>query len=339
MDFEGAEIYFNDEKQLYGKSFADALFAYEDSAVIGIKYADGRVKVNPPMDYIIKNGDQIIAISEDDDKLVVNKKPDTYIDENVISEGVKNGKTSERILLLGWNKRARTIIKEMDNYIAKGSYMRIVSSYDSCHDEVIEAAKHLKNINLEFEHDDTTDKEVIEALDPTSYDSVQVLCYVDYLEIQEADAQTLITLLHLRRICEEKNKDIKIVSEMLDLHNRDLAAVTKANDFIVSDKLISLLMSQISENKYLMDVFKDLFNAEGSEIYLKPVADYVNTDIPVNFYTLIESARRKGQIAIGYRIAADAYKSDKAYGVTINPRKSEMIAFHPDDKIIIIAED
>jgi ion channel POLLUX/CASTOR len=130
-------------------------------------------------------------------------------------------------------------------------------------------------MSIQFVHADTTSRAVIDALQITSFDSIQVLCYADELEIQEADAQTLITLLHLRRICDETGKDVKIVSEMLDIRNRDLAVVTKANDFIVSDKLISLLMSQVSENKYLMSVFDDLFDAEGSEIYLKPVSNYV----------------------------------------------------------------
>jgi len=339
MDFDGAEIYFNDEKQLYGKTFADALFAYEDSAVMGLKFADGSTRVNPPMGYMIEKGDQVIAITEDDDTLVVNKKRDFKINEEAITQAENRDVITERILILGWNKRATTIIKEMDNYIASGSYMRIVSSYDECRHDVAEAAKKLKNIRLEFEHADTAAKEVIEALDVTSYASVQVLCYVDFLELQEADAQTLITLLHLRRICEEKNKDIKIVSEMLDLRNRDLAAVTKADDFIVSDKLISLLMSQVSENKYLMGVFKDLFDADGSEIYLKPITDYVKTNVQINFYTLLESAKRKGQIAIGYRIAAESYNSDKAYGVVVNPKKSALVTFSEEDKIIVIAED
>ena len=98
-------------------------------------------------------------------------------------------------------------------------------------------------------------------------------------------------------------------------------------------------MSQVSENKYLMGVFRDLFDADGSEIYLKPITDYVKTNVQVNFYTLLESAKRKGQIAIGYRIAAESYNSDKAYGVVVNPKKSGMITFSEEDKIIVIAED
>lgn len=339
MDFDGAEIYFNDEKKLYGKSFGETLSSYEDSAVMGLKYAEGGVKVNPPMDYILKEGDMVIAITEDDDTLIVSEKTDHGINENAIVQ-LKSGEIhTERILLLGWNKRALTIISEMDNYVAAGSYLKIVSSYDEYKEDIFALSGKLKNIKTEFAYADTTLREVIDHLDVTSYTSVQVLCYVDDMELQEADAHTLITLLHLRRICEEKGSNMKIVSEMLDLRNRDLAAVTKADDFIVSDKLISLLMSQVSENKYLMDVFKDLFDADGSEIYLKPVSDYVKTGEVVNFYTLIESARRRGEIAIGYRIDSLAHEVSKAYGITVNPVKSKNITFSEKDKLIVIAED
>lgn len=339
MDFDGAEIYFNEEKQLVGKTFADAIFAYEDSTVMGLEFADGRVKVNPPMDYVIQPGDKVIAITEDDDTMVVNKNPKFDINEDIIVNLSSEKPGAERTLLLGWNQRAQIIIRELDNYVGQGSYMKVVSTYDKYADEVKEAAKDLKNISIEFECADTTAKDVLDGLNVTKYDSVQVLCYTDDVEMQEADSNTLISLLHLRRICEEEDKDLKIVSEMLDLRNRDLAEVTKADDFIVSDKLISLMMSQVSENKSLMDVFEDLMDSEGSEIYLKPITNYIKAGEKTSFYTLLESAKRRGEIAIGYRIQALAHDSENAYGVKVSPVKSEQLTFTAEDKLIVIAED
>ena len=46
---------------------------------------------------------------------------------------------------------------------------------------------------------------------------------------------------------------------MPDVRNRQLAEVTRADDFIVSDSLVSLLLSQIAENRDLNAVFGDLF--------------------------------------------------------------------------------
>jgi hypothetical protein len=106
----------------------------------------------------------------------------------------------------------------------------------------------------------------------------------------------------------------------------------------VSDKLVGLLLCQISENKSLNAVFKDLFDPEGSEIYLKPVSDYVKTGVPLNFYTLTEAASKRGEIPIGYKILALADNADKANGVVINPEKDNSVAFAPGDQVIVIAE-
>jgi len=339
MDFDGAEIYFAEEKLLAGKTFAESIFAYEDSTVLGLQFADGSVKVNPPMDYVLQSGDKVIAITEDDDTLVVNKNPKFDINESLIVNGTTEKAGTEKTLLLGWNVRAHIIIGELDNYVAPGSYMKVVSSFEKYRDEVAEASKSLKNMRIDFVHADTTNKDVLDGLNVTTYDSVQVLCYKEDVEMQEADANTLISLLHLRRICEEQDKDLKIVSEMLDIRNRDLAEVTKADDFIVSDKLISLMMSQVSENKKLMHVFDDLMDAEGSEIYLKPVSNYIKTGEKTSFYTLLESAKRKGEIAIGYRIQSQAYDSENAYGVKVSPAKSQLITFTDEDRLIVVAED
>jgi hypothetical protein len=143
----------------------------------------------------------------------------------------------------------------------------------------------------------------------------------------------------LRDIAERDETPFSIVSEMLDLRNRELAEVTKVDDFIVSDHLVSLMMSQLSEDADLNAVFTDIFDPEGSEIYMKPVRDYVELGKPVTFYTLVEAARHRGQSAIGYRLEAEARQSAKSYGVHTNPKKSEPVVFSSEDKLIVVAEE
>jgi hypothetical protein len=146
-----------------------------------------------------------------------------------------------------------------------------------------------------------------------------------------------VTLLHLRDISLQDETPFSIVSEMLDLRNRELATVTKVDDFIVSTHLISLMIAQLSENIHLMPVFTDMLNEEGAEIYLKPVEEYIKTGVEVNFYTVMEAAARRNETAIGYRSASADDKSD-SYGVHINPDKSAVITFNPGDKVIVFAE-
>jgi voltage-gated potassium channel Kch len=338
MDFDGAEIYFKEENALLGKTFGAALSAYEDCAVIGLQQESGQVKVNPPMGTVIRQGDKLIAIAEDDETFVLKQTQAAEVDASLISSAEIPTAGPERTLILGWNNRGEIILRELNNYVAPGSEAVIVSHAEES-DSLKAMQSEFQNLKLTYTQADSTSRTVIRNCDPTAFHHIILLSYREEMDMQESDSQTLITLLHLRQISEETGVDMNIVSEMLDMNNRELAEVTKADDFIVSDKLLSLIMSQVSENKQLMRVFENLFDAAGSEIYLKPVSHYVKTGVPVNFYTVLESAKQKNEVAIGYRIQKDAFDSTKAYGVKLNPNKHGKLSFSQEDKIIVLAED
>ena len=57
----------------------------------------------------------------------------------------------------------------------------------------------------------------------------------------------------------------------------------------------------------------------------------VATGESVNFYTVVESARRHGAVAIGYRRMAYANDAAASYGVVVNPDKSKPVTFSPQD--------
>jgi len=60
---------------------------------------------------------------------------------------------------------------------------------------------------------------------------------------------------------------------------------------------------------------------------------------PVNFYTVVEAAKRRGETAIGYRLESEAGDASKSYGVHTNPKKSGQVVFTSEDKVIVIAEE
>lgn len=341
MNFGGDEIYFTEvPSSVVGKTYGDALLAYEESSVMGIqRAADGAILMNPPMKTEILAGDKIFSISQDDDTVRLSGLATVPIDEALIrANGRAARRAPEKCLILGWNRSGVTIIRELENYVAKGSQVTVVSDLYNIDKQIRLQAGRLANQKIIVEEGDTTDRELLEKVGATEYDHVIVLAY-SHLEPQEADAKTLVTLLHLRDIAERDETPFSIVSEMLDLRNRELAEVAGVDDFIVSEHLISLMMSQLSENADLYAVFADIFDPEGSEIYLKPAGNYVETGKPVNFYTVAEAARRRGETAIGYRLLHEADDAEKSYGVHTNPRKSEILVFTPEDKVIVLAED
>jgi voltage-gated potassium channel Kch len=339
LDFDGAEIYFQEEPGLNGKTFNEILHMYEDSTIIGLRYNDGRIQVNPPMETVFSGGDRVIAISEDDDTIKLSGTANYNIDSNSFAQRSKIPAEKEKTLIIGWNIKGCSIIKELDNYVAKGSSLTIVTDNLDIKDDIESMKQNLVNLQIELRHGHTAERDTLESLNLDSFNHIIILCYTDNIGAEEADSKTLITLLHLRNIAEKTGSRFSIVSEMLDIRNKELAEITKADDFIISNKLVSLMLSQLSENKELKAVFDDLFDAEGSEIYVKPAGDYVQMGKEISFHTVVASAAIRGEIAIGYRQNKYAHNADKAYGVVVNPVKSKSVVFEEIDKVIVIAED
>ncbi|HMK07730.1 MAG TPA: hypothetical protein VK449_01745 [Anaerolineales bacterium] len=338
LDFGGDEIYFKEEPGLVGRSIGEVLPLYDDSSVIGIVPAKGAPQLHPDHATRIGPGDRLIFIAEDDDTIHLSGLPAPAVDEGAIRPSARARPRPEATLVLGWNWRGPAIVGELDAYVAKGSRVTVIARPPRTVEEIRQAARRLRRQTLDVRIDDSADRAVLDGLRVDSYDHIVVLAYDD-MGTQQADAVTLVTLLHLRDIAERGGRELSIVSEMLDVRNRRLADVTRADDFIVSDRIISLMLAQISENKALHAVFQDLFDPEGAEIYLKPAGDYVGLGQEMDFYTVLEAARRRGETAVGYRLSALSREAARNYGVVLNPRKGDPVRLGAKDKVIVLAED
>lgn len=337
LDFDGVEIYIKSEPSLSGKKFKEALFMYDNSALIGVMHADGKVNINPDLNLVLKSDDQLIGFAEDDNTFTLSGKSNFSVDKNAISLPTPEKTEVEKKLILGWNFRTPNLIVELDRYLQKDSEIIIIAEYENIENLVEETQNKLKNGKLNLRIGDTTERKMLETVNLSEFKDIIVVGY-DNTDIQIADAKTLISLLHLRNLAEKVGINPNIVSEMFDVRNRDLAEVAEADDFIISERIISLMISQLSENKNLEKVFNILFAAEGSEIYLKPISNYILPGKEVDFYTVLESAATHNEIAIGYRLNKFEHDGEKSYGVVINPNKAQKITFGADDKLIVISE-
>lgn len=324
IGFEGNEIYFAHEKLLEGEPYSRAIHAFEDSCLIGLVDNGGRILLNPPPDTLVGKGFGVVVIAADDDSIRLSGIQTVTVNESQMTSGPETPHSPERILLLGWNRKVPMIIHELDSYAAAGSILTLATEREEPDDTP------LSNIRLMLHHGDITDRTFLDSLDMNLCDHVIIQSCSEDRTPQQADARTLITLLHLRDIRGKGGHSFTIVTEMLDERNRKLAEVSNTDDFIVSDKLVSLLLTQISENWELKTVFQELFDPDGSEIYLKPAGSYVTCGEETSFHTIAASALRQGETAIGYRNSA---------GIVVNPVKSTPIILGEGDRVVVLAQE
>jgi voltage-gated potassium channel Kch len=339
LDFDGCEIYVTEQPELAGKSFAEAVMAYDKCALIGLCDADGQVTLNPDGATIVALGSKAILIAEDDDEIATAAREDAPA-ASAIAAPPAIGPVTERTLLIGWNRRAPMIALELSRYVGPNSLLTIAADIPDLEEAVAGLQLSGTTLTVESRRVDTSRHDELAALDPASYDHILVLGYSDHMAAQPADTRTLVTLLHLRRIAEATPDGISVVSEMIDVRNRELAKVTRVEDFVVSNRLVSLMLAQASENPYLEKIFADLLDEEGSEISLRPVHHYAPLGQPVSFYEVAEAALARGELAIGHHCLALEDTSNRGMGgIVINPTKSERTSYEAGDLIIVLARN
>jgi ion channel POLLUX/CASTOR len=320
LDFDGDEIYIQAIPEAVGRSYANAQFGFAASTVIGIAHPDGSVQLNPSPDRVITEADQLIVVAADDDTVVWDS------DGAIPTGGTANQQPAApqpiRVLMVGWGQLGAVVIRELDDFMGAGSTIDVVADPD-----VVELPDP---VSIPTVHAQLTVRagnlDAAAALDTSSYDQVIVLGYRDGLDIAEADSRTLLTLLSLRR---RLSPTARIVGEILDPANVVLAQSTGADDFIVSDELVALMVAQLSEQPMLQAVFDDLFDSEGSAIMCNPVSWYT-TNLGCTWGDIAGAAIQRNETAMGLR-------TDVSGAVRLNYPKHDVMALNEADQVIVIS--
>ncbi|MEU4485498.1 NAD-binding lipoprotein [Streptomyces purpurascens] len=340
LDFAGDEFYLISEAALAGRPFADALLSYPTSSVVGMVRGDTPL-LNPPPQTPIAPDDLLIVISRDDDTAWLDDCAE-LVEKAAMASGPSTPARPERVLLLGWNRRAPLIVDQLRRRAQPGSAVDVVADgREVTARQVSEAdTQSGTDLILTLHHGDITRPETLRRLEVHSYDSVIVLGQdpAPGQPQDDPDNRTLVTLLLLRQLEEATGRELPVVTELIDDRNRALAPISPGADVIISGKLIGLLMAQISQNRHLAAVFEELFSADGTGVRLRPATDYVLPGCETSFATVVAAARHRGECAIGYRSHDDSSTSP-GYGVRINPPKAERRRWMVEDEVVVVGKD
>ncbi len=338
LDFDGDEIYFSNVPALAGKTYADAILAFNTASVIGIVDDKGVAHLNPKQSTKLTDSTRIIAIAEDDDKLVY-----TGVREDIATKKITATKPPtakpEHLLVIGWSSMGRSVVSELAAFLPKGSSVHIVAQ------SKFVAAAEMTDLtfgDIKVTHASVSGDidELIAAASAKKYNEVIILGYRNAISESEADAQTMLTMLQMNQLFAADGNGVeptRLVAEILDSRKAELARVAAADDLVVSDNLAALLIAQVSENPALAPIFEDLFDAEGASINVCPVEQYLPIGAEVEFAELVAVARAHGESAIGYRVMANA-PGDAASGVQLNPPKTTRFKLAPGDALVVISD-
>ncbi len=345
LSFDGAEMYFYRGDWNAGSRFGDLAYHFPDGVPLGVRHADGTLVVNPPSDLAVRADDEVLILAQDDSTIAYQRTPVVVVEPIAFVSGSVE-RHVERELLIGWNDKVETIIAEYADYVMDGSEIHIVlrAPDDSVSDRVADIDAATPGVAVSLIDTDPFSTESLTQLQPFSYDNIIILSQShDGVTEDQVDSETLLILLQLQAIFRAggpAERTTKLIAEILDSENRALVSQTGVRDFIISNGFISMLVAQISEQPEMRDVYDDLFEESGSEVYLKPLELYLPTlPTQVTFGDLIAAAQNRGEIALGVKLAAQEENADANFGVELIPPKDRVIDLRAGDTLVVVAED
>jgi len=255
----------------------------------------------------------------------------------------------ENELIIGWNRKGRIIVEQYADYVLDGSSIHIIvkDPEDWVRAEIDELNRELDSIDVLLIDRDPLLVETLLGSDPSKRDNIIILSGggndEEEVDAEEADAHTILILLLLRQVFDEHPDDTvntRLITEVMDSTNQNIISRAGVKDFIISNRLISMMIAQMSEEPDIKRVYDDLFEEDGSEIYLKPVSTYFES-LPseVSFADCMKIAQKRNEVCLGIKIKADERNVDLNFGVKLIPEKDRRYTFQADDCLVVVAED
>jgi len=343
LSFEGCEFYYY--KADWNRiPFYRAIFHFPDGILLGIRRASGGLQLRPTSDAVLEEGDEVLVVAEDDS--TIDFQPQPVVQPRELPFTMKRQESKiERELVLGWHPIAKVVIREYADYLMDGSSITIVVRDPNA--EVRAAVGRLQRenerLNIELRDGNPLCLTELRALRPFTYDNVLVLSQSGVENPGKTDSETLMILLLLRGIQRDdhhNDTNAKLITQILDSENQELVQQTAVDDFIISNRLITMIFAQLSEDPRIKGLYDSIFAASDSEIYLKPVELYF-PELPVelSFADLMALALRRDEICLGYRHIDKAKDADHNFGVRLNPPKYAVVTLTAGDTIVVMADD
>eukprot|EP00899_Mesostigma_viride_P012549 jgi/Mesvir1/21295/Mv21686-RA.1 len=352
LSFNNASFFMERVPAVAGTQFADVLSMFPDAAPCGL--FENNSLVFPRPDYVMKKEDKLVLLANERKDIRPAARP--ALPKGMPWESrlshvrpIRLEKPS-RVLIINWFEGIGDMLKELDDILDPGSVVTVLA--DRPRERMVsDLSAHgfrqglLRNTLLRLVEGSPQSQDDLERVDPASFASIILLCSGDVAGDgtveggATADTHNLSTLVRLRQIMDTtpypgSHRTVPITVEVQASPTRKLVkSVYKGAQTVIGPQMTALLLAQASVSTDTFNLWRDLLDTQGKEIYHKPVLAYAAPGEKLSWHQLVRRAYEEAEVMpFGYM--------DKRGQYVLNPRdKSVPFNFCEEAMYLVVLSD
>lgn len=330
--------------------FGDVVARFESAIPIGVSWVeeDGRraIILNPEADYDLAPGDELVLLSKfagdlswqsldaTDLRRLDSPAFNACADDNELELSTVDVQARlERVAVVGNSSSFRSVLEALNGHATEKSHVLLLN--EDAQREVLSLpdADELDELfpNLEVTVEFLDFEAQSQQLQPMLLEQDALIMLADEtVSGADSDAGIAVNLLRLAEAI-EANPSLSVVIEVFESASSDYLASLPVTDAVFGPELLSIQMAQIAMRPALAPVFRELLNAGGIEMRVRPLRDYMAVEGAIDFRELQRICMGRNETALGVARAG-------ASGEVMFCLGSENVASQPDDKVVVLAQ-
>jgi voltage-gated potassium channel Kch len=318
-------------------TFEELADRIDDAVLVGV--VDGATPVFlPPGDLAIRPDHRLIVLAATPVRPAMRGGPLPAAPPP--REGPAPAPRLARLLLVGWKPEVPDILRLLDGHVGEGATATLLVPRAERERALAETGRlALARLRVEVAEGCATRRaDLCAAIERCTADVAVFLAEdVAHEEVGDADARQVVRLLVARRARDGVGAATRIVVEVRSPHTvRLIQHGKRAGDFVVSREVVGMLLAQelvasFDDKRgaeWATAMYRDLFDAEGVEIEVRPLATYVGEGEAARFGDLAARARARAEVALGF------FDGDR---LVLAPRRGERLPGAARGRAVVLA--
>ena len=295
------------------------IFSFEGSEFYSIEseeQIEEHLKIHNNAIAVYKEDKNLFVLAAGDERLN-EKRAEEYNTDRSFETNTEHGSAHISIFIIGENSKTEFLLNSLE---------RMQKSSD---------------IHFKFKHYGKLEtKELIEDVKATEGLKKILILSDDKVASDSYDANVFVALIELSKVFPVNSEDISYTTELLD--SRNLASVKDFNiqNTIISNKMMSLLITQLALNKKSKRFFEKILTISTShrasdfDLIIHRVGRTIKIEDEIKFESKAELLRTFYNTFEGKRILIGLIQNDEIKLLNENQDVKEELVVHPEDSFI-----